>query len=678
MNKETEEQNFSENKNIEVFIGDYIKSTDSTSPNVSEKKKEIKENEKNKKNDKDTNDNKKLVKEIKKEKVKNDVDFDYDSRFFRPKVGFNPWICFICKEDKGRDYPCLVDRYNAVYRRTCRVCKDCVPKRVEALKQAIEEGLDVVKTIEVQEEKKKKEETSELKWGIRRNGENKVEKEIKKSKSLLYSPTKGQGMRSVSKPLPPKTTSSYFNVEESESDDNVDLLNDEGLSSEASYLIGDGNFEEVSEDQLAVPIASALSEKEIYRRLDITMKVAKKFRIFADRTIFYKIIGSKAHFKLIVTGKGIGKTTNPALFQVLYIMLWKEGHFIWVWRNSKDGLRKGKEAWERILKIEMPSKKIPGFDIKHWRDTRGMVATEQGVSYKKTKRVYFTTLANYKDLEGKLLGDAIHYVFDEASPSDGKLAEADGITESSRWSQSWNNVMRVRNWITQCYFLSNPHVKGIWWLEMLLPAKWIEIAFDKLKKGANEEGGENLLDSTDPKWIDDPEVVAFQKLKIEKMDLDFTPYFLLYQAKEWKGKYGSAFNLVENILRHPEGLFSDAEDAWLLEKRPEKYRQRIIFKDCVFCEYKKGRETAYFFYFHEPEEGGELDKNIVHLCITNEEFRQSKIKNKDLPASKAELKEHVSSFSFLLERGRLHFCDPKKYRAKQVILQMIDSLDIKT
>ncbi|CAJ0825398.1 7661_t:CDS:2 [Entrophospora sp. SA101] len=56
-------------------------------------------------------------------------------------------------------------------------------------------------------------------------------------------------------------------------------------------------------------------------------------------------------------------------------------------------------------------------------DNRGEIASGKGIKYKGERRVFFITLQYANKSDSALSGDALHYVFDEAMPSDGRQLE---------------------------------------------------------------------------------------------------------------------------------------------------------------------------------------------------------------------------------------------------------------
>lgn len=386
------------------------------------------------------------------------------------------------------------------------------------------------------------------------------------------------------------------------------------------------------------------------------------------RGMFYKIIvDSKAVFKLLITGKSVGKTTNLILFQAWYLMNHRFGKFVWVFRTEKDKLEKGKNMWNEVLQEKLPLKNLPKFDEKDWKDNRGEEATGNGIMFQKKLRVRFCSLQEFSKTDSSFGRNAIHLVFDEAMPSNGKeLVEPN---ETIRWHQIYNNVRNTEGKPTECYFLCNPHMKGAWFLRYFCHAEWIAEAFNP----ENEEK-EHFFE-------------GFKEVKDEKRGVVKPVPILLYQCPEREDENSFILDLIEdNPYRHKRGLFEKKEEMFISE-RPQMFyngkeiypfEPKMVIKECIYAKLKRNDQKFYFFR-KAKEEKENIPEDIVHFCSTGKEYHESTYANKMLVEGE-ELKKWVRGFFYAMEGGMLSFCDskskfPDAYETKSTILPFIYQFD---
>lgn len=326
------------------------------------------------------------------------------------------------------------------------------------------------------------------------------------------------------------------------------------------------------------------------------------------RGYFYRIIESEAIFKLLITGKGTGKSMNLALFQAWYITYHKEGHFVWVYRREDDLLKKGKASWIKAIKILQKKHEqgiISKFDIKDWKGERSETVSGKGVKFKGEMRVFFVTLQYADDTDSSFSGDALHYVFDEAMDSKGRYLK----NEEGEWAQIFDNVAREGKIPTICFFLSNPHTKGTWWVEKYTKPEWLEEAFGNDGEKHYYEG---LVD-------------------IQMVDGSQEKFFCsLYQAPAERGKHGRALDTVKNPRRHKTGTYEEEANNYINLRQPKKWKQLYLVKDCIYARELKQRKEIHQHFWYKKGEEEELDKDILHLCFSVEEFSASSCKRKKL------------------------------------------------
>lgn len=374
------------------------------------------------------------------------------------------------------------------------------------------------------------------------------------------------------------------------------------------------------------------------------------------RGIFYQIIESEAIFKLLVTGKKTGKSLNLALFQAWYIMNHKQGRFVWIYRNEKDLLEKGKTNWEDVIQIHLPSKKefgiIPNFSLPEWKDSRGKVATGKGVEYNGERRIIFYSLQEWEKSDSSFSGDAIHYVFDEAMASDERYLN--NPREEARWGQIFTNIARKGQNPTECYFLANPHTKGIWWLERYTRPDWVKEAFSQDKEEHYYEGEVAIKLS---------EGGEYQK-----------GHCLLYQSPEKRGKFSWIADTVKNPMRHKAGTFPEDVSKYINLARPKKFKQLYLIKDCVYARELKQKVIQHRRFIYQKTDEETLDQNILHVCFNTKEYNDSECKNKFLIDSTKEMKHWIINVLFLCLESKdnpLFFTNPNAYEAKATILDLI-------
>jgi hypothetical protein len=384
------------------------------------------------------------------------------------------------------------------------------------------------------------------------------------------------------------------------------------------------------------------------------------------REVFYKIIvDSKALFKLLITGKNVGKTTNLILFQAWYVMNHKFGKFVWVFRSKEDKLKKGKRMWEEVLQEKLPLKNLPEFSEKDWKDNRGEEATGNGVCFQKNLRIRFCSLQEFQDTDSSFGRNAIHLVFDEAMPSNGK--ELTSPNETIRWHQIYNNVRNTEGNPTECYFLCNPHMKGSWFLRYFCLPEWIDITFNP-----ENDSKEHFFEGAKEIWNE-----KSKKNKIIPI--------LLYQCPEWEDENSFVLDIIEdNPYRHKRGTFEKKQEMFI-EKRPKMYYDGkeidpfipiMIIKDCIYAQLKRNDQK---FYFYRKSKEEILPPDIIHFCSTWQEYHESPYENKMLVEG-AKLKIWVRGFFYAMESGMLSFCNSKDdfgdaYEARATIMPFIYQFD---
>lgn len=325
------------------------------------------------------------------------------------------------------------------------------------------------------------------------------------------------------------------------------------------------------------------------------------------RGYFYRIIESKAHFRLLITGKGTGKSTNLMFFQAWYLTYHKEGHFVWIYRR-KDDRKKGKSLWIKTIKdLRKKYEKgiISEFNIKDWKDNHGKLATEQGVKFQGETRIFFVSLQYADDTDSSFSGDALHLAFDEAMDSKGRYLD----DEEGDWGQILDNVAREGKIPTICFFLANPHTKGMWWVGKYTKEKWLKEAF------SNDRKKHYFEDLVNIQLVDGDE---------EKFSC------LLYQAPAERGKYGRALDTAKNPRRHKSGTYEEEVNKYINLHRPKKWKQKYLVKDCIYARELKQRAEIHQEFWYKKGEEEKLDKDILHLCFSVEEYSASSCKRKKL------------------------------------------------
>jgi hypothetical protein len=240
------------------------------------------------------------------------------------------------------------------------------------------------------------------------------------------------------------------------------------------------------------------------------------------------------------------------------------------------------------------------FKIRDFNNKVGEPVEGSGIKYKRIQRVYFFSLQNYEVSNSALGGDALYLAFDEAMASDGKYLTKGGKSEETRWSQLFDNSMRVGEYPTRCFFLCNPHTKGIFFLERYTKPEWIDEAFSK---------------DFESHYYDDIVDVMIGETFIGKFQC------LLYQAPQKRGKHANMLNTTENIIRRAGGTFPQEAEKWIAVPpiRPENFKQLFFIKGCVYIRERKQGQGSKSSFFYKRQPGELLDENICHLCIGLEE-----------------------------------------------------------
>ncbi|CAI2161474.1 10374_t:CDS:2 [Funneliformis geosporum] len=85
------------------------------------------------------------------------------------------------------------------------------------------------------------------------------------------------------------------------------------------------------------------------------------------------------------------------------------------------------------------------FKIRNFNNKVGEPVEGSGIKHNRIQRVYFFSLQNYEVSNSALGGDALYLAFDEAMASDGKYITKGGKNEETRWSQIFDNSMRIES-----------------------------------------------------------------------------------------------------------------------------------------------------------------------------------------------------------------------------------------
>jgi hypothetical protein len=324
------------------------------------------------------------------------------------------------------------------------------------------------------------------------------------------------------------------------------------------------------------------------------------------------------------------------------------GKFYWVFRYEDDKLGKGKNKWLGAIDEILPTKNLKEFKEDDFH------VSGRGVAYKDKMRVIFISLQEFQATDSAFDRNAIHLVFEEAMPSDYKQLE--NPDEETRWGQILANVWKPSGKPTECYFLCNPHTKGIWFLNRFCRPEWLAEAFTEDEKEHFFEG----------------ELVVEFEGQLKPVPI------LLFQAPEREDENTFMLNMVKNDLRRQRGTFPKEVDQYICE-RPKDFKRGIpalkqimLLKDCIYARLNwndKRKAENQIFYFFKRSENEPLDPDISHLCLSMQEYNASPHRNKFLANTKEEIKHWTTMFFYSLEAGQLFFCDPEAYEAKRIILQ---------